>query len=74
MANYLHRVHWPLRAGQSLYSVHRARMGDDKSQRLDDALSSLVDQLIPISQDDDEVAIEERREEALHSARTILEG
>ncbi|KAK4693855.1 gamma-tubulin complex component 3, partial [Lecanoromycetidae sp. Uapishka_2] len=49
-------------------------MGDEKSQRLDDALSSLVDTLIPKLPEEDEATVDERREDALDLARTILDG
>lgn len=49
-------------------------MGDEKSQRLDDALSSLVDALIPKLPEEDEITVDERREDALDLARSILDG
>lgn len=49
-------------------------MGDEKAQRLDDALSSLVDVLIPISPDKDEATADERHDDALDLARSIIEG
>ena len=48
-------------------------MGDDKAQRLDDALSSLVDILIPALPDEDEVVADERHDDALELARSIIE-
>ena len=48
-------------------------MGDDKAQRLDDALSSLVDGLIPVLPDEDEATADERHDDALDLARTIIE-
>ena len=50
-----------------------AHMGDDKAQRLDDALSSLVDILIPALPDEDEAAADERRDDALDLARSIID-
>lgn len=47
-------------------------MGDDKAQRFDDALSSLVDTLIPTLQDEDEDAADERHEQALEHARDVI--
>ncbi|KAL9103408.1 MAG: hypothetical protein Q9163_001547 [Psora crenata] len=48
-------------------------MGHERSQRFDDALSSLVSSLIPaLPSDDDEVA-DERHDEAVEVARTIIE-
>lgn len=49
-------------------------MGDEKAQRLDDALSSLVDTLIPTVPDEHEAAADERRDNALDLARSIIEG
>lgn len=49
-------------------------MGDDKSQRLDDALSSLVDALILKIPEEDEATVDERREDALDFARSIIDG
>ena len=49
-------------------------MGDEKAQRLDDALSSLVDSLIPTFPEEDEAAADERRDDALDLARSIIEG
>lgn len=51
-----------------------AHMGDEKAQRLDDALSSLVDTLIPAFPDEDEAATDERHDDALDLARSILDG
>lgn len=48
-------------------------MGDDKAQRLDDALSSLVDILIPPLPDEDEAAADERHDDALELARRIID-
>ena len=49
-------------------------MGDERAQRLDDALSSLVDTLIPLLPDDDEATVDERHDDALDMARSIIEG
>lgn len=48
-------------------------MGDEKTQRLDDALSSLVDILIPALPDEDEAAADERHGDALELARSIID-
>lgn len=48
-------------------------MGDEKAQRLDDALSSLVDILIPALPDEDEAAADERHDDALELARSIID-
>lgn len=53
---------------------NNAQMGDEKAQRLDDALSSLVDSLIPTLPDEDEATADERQEDALDLARSIIEG
>ena len=50
-----------------------AHMGDEKAQRLDDALSSLVDILIPALPDEDEAAADERHDDALELARSIID-
>ena len=49
-------------------------MGDAKARRIDDALSSLVNHLIPALSDEDEALTDERRDEGLDLARNILEG
>lgn len=48
-------------------------MGDEKAQRLDDALSSLVDILIPALPEEDEAAADERHDDALELARSIID-
>ena len=48
-------------------------MGDEKAQRLDDALSSLVDILIPALPEEDEVTADERHDDALELARSIID-
>lgn len=48
-------------------------MGYDKARRFDDALSSLVDILIPTLPDEDEVAADERHDDALDFAKGIIE-
>ena len=48
-------------------------MGDERAQRLDDALSSLVDILIPTLPDEDEATADERHDDALELARNIIE-
>ncbi len=48
-------------------------MGDEKAQRLDDALSSLVDILIPTLAEEDEAAADERHDDALDLARSIID-
>ena len=49
-------------------------MSDEKAQRLDDALSSLVNTLIPTLLDEDEATADERHDDALDLARSIIEG
>ncbi|KAF6218543.1 hypothetical protein HO133_005892 [Letharia lupina] len=49
-------------------------MGDEKAQRLDDALSSLVDILVPALLDEDEAAADERHDDALELARNIIDN
>ena len=48
-------------------------MGDEKAQRLDDALSSLVDILIPALPDEDDALADQRHDNALDLARSIIE-
>ncbi len=48
-------------------------MGDEKAQRFDDALSSLVDILVPTRSDEDEAIADERHDDALDFARNIIE-
>lgn len=48
-------------------------MGDEKAQRLDDALSSLVDILVPALPDEDEATADERHDDALELARSIID-
>lgn len=48
-------------------------MGDEKAQRLDDALSSLVDILVPTLPDEDEATADERHDDALELARSIID-
>ena len=48
-------------------------MGDEKAQRLDDALSSLVDILVPAQPDEDEATADERHDDALELARSIID-
>lgn len=48
-------------------------MGDAKAQRLDDALSSLVDILVPALPDEDEATADERHDDALELARSIID-
>ena len=48
-------------------------MGDEKAQRLDDALSSLVDILIPALPDEDEASADQRHDNALGLARSIID-
>ena len=48
-------------------------MGDEKAQRLDDALSSLVDILIPTIPGEDELSADQRHDKALELARSIID-
>ncbi|KAI9813231.1 MAG: Microtubule-nucleating Tub4p (gamma-tubulin) complex component [Pycnora praestabilis] len=48
-------------------------MADDTAQRIDDALASLVDAIIPIVADEDEGTADERHDDALELARSILD-
>lgn len=47
-------------------------MGDEKTRRFDDALSSLVDNLLPSVKDEDEATADERHDDALDLARNII--
>lgn len=53
--------------------AENAHMGDEKAQRLDDALSSLVDILVPALPDEDEATADERHDDALELARSIID-
>lgn len=59
---------------KSRLDSNNAQMVDEKAQRLDDALSSLVDTLIPPLPEEDEAAADERHDNALDLARSIIEG
>ena len=48
-------------------------MGDERAQRFDDALSSLVDILLPPLPDEDEDAADDRHEDAVDLARGIID-
>lgn len=48
-------------------------MGDEKAQRLDDALSSLVDILVPALPDEDEATADKKYDDALDLARSIID-
>ncbi|KAL9029001.1 MAG: hypothetical protein Q9196_002709 [Gyalolechia fulgens] len=47
-------------------------MGDDKSRRVGSALSALVESLIPRINDEDDASLDERRDEALALATSII--
>lgn len=49
-------------------------MGDERARHIDDALSSLIDQLIPFSQDEDEALDQERHDNGVELAKSIIEG
>lgn len=49
-------------------------MGDEKTRRIDDALSSLVDLLIPAAQAGDEARGGERHSHGVELANSIIEG
>ena len=48
-------------------------MGDDRAKRIDDALSSLVELVVPSSPREDQAVADDRHEDALALARSILE-
>jgi hypothetical protein len=51
------------------------KMPDDRERRIDDALSSLVDALLPVQQtedDDDDDVTDDRRERALDLAKNTI--
>lgn len=48
-------------------------MSDEKVQRFDDALSSLVDILVPALPGEDEDALDDRQDDALDLARRIID-
>ncbi len=49
-------------------------MGDDRAQRFEDALSSLVDVLVPGLPDEDEDVADDRHDDALEQARNIIDA
>lgn len=49
-------------------------MGDEKTRRVNDALSSLVDLFIPLSQEEDEALDKEKHDNGVELARSIIEG
>ena len=48
-------------------------MGDEKAQRMDDALSSLVDIIIPAIPGEDDALADQRHDNALELARSIID-
>ncbi|KAL8698110.1 MAG: hypothetical protein Q9224_002000, partial [Gallowayella concinna] len=48
-------------------------MGDVRSRRVDNALSTLIELLVPASTDEDAASLDERRDDALAQARDILD-
>ena len=48
-------------------------MGDERNHRVDDALSSLVNQLVRQHEDEDNATLDERRDEALDLVNSIIE-
>lgn len=55
-------------------SNHAPPMGDERSHRVDDALSTLIARLLPQGQDEDDATADERHEQTFNSAKNILEG
>ena len=49
-------------------------MGDEKSHRVNDALSTLVDVLVPRRQGEDNATADDRHEHALCLTKSIIEG
>ena len=49
-------------------------MGDSKTQRVDSALSSLIDRIVPNSTAEDETTTDEKRDEALEWAKSVIDG
>ena len=47
-------------------------MGDERAQRFDRALSSLIDNLVPSIEDEDVATADERHDEAFELARNII--
>jgi len=62
----------PLNVGNE-HHFNNAPMADEKTQRIQDALSSLVDALIPTIPDEDEADADERHDNAVDLARSILD-
>ncbi|KAL9005473.1 MAG: hypothetical protein Q9188_001751 [Gyalolechia gomerana] len=49
-------------------------MGDDRSRRVGSALSALIESLIPRINDEDDASLDERRDDALALATSIIDG
>ena len=50
-----------------------AHMGDERARRFEDALSSLVDNLIPALDGEDEETVDDRHNDALDLAKNIID-
>ena len=48
-------------------------MGDERNHRVHDALSSLVNHLLPQHEDEDNATLDERRDEALDLVNSIID-
>ncbi len=48
-------------------------MGDERSRRVDDALSTLIARWVPQNQDEDDATADERHERTFDLAKNILE-
>lgn len=49
-------------------------MGDERSRRVDDALSTLIARLVPQNPDEDDATADERHEHKFDLAKNIIEG
>lgn len=59
---------------RSTIRKHNAQMGDDRSRRVGSALSALIESLIPRINDEDDASLDERRDDALALATSIIDG
>lgn len=63
------------KSGETLTSLVQddVQMGDDRARRFDDALASLVDNLVPALEGEEEATADQRHDEALELASNIIQ-
>ena len=57
-----------------LTASNHAPMGDDKDHRVNSALSTLVNGLLPRRENESDLTAEDRRDQAFDLAKSIIEG